>query len=213
MKRIGIGLALIFFLAGGLGAQLQKQRLFKVDPVSGLFKEIRVAVEYRIKGPFWAYVAPFGYHQTWIPRSNDRLGRPDNTQKYYGLGSRLGLRYYLSEDSPKGLFLLPMAAYRFNRVNQFDEGLSIVAREHFHSLGIGFAVGWQNLFGPKENFAYGILGGMEYYRQFGSDYDVEKYVQNWYEFPFSWKPDFFNGFRLYLGVELGFAFRQKHLHW
>lgn len=213
MKRLCIGLGFIMLLAGAAHGQLEKQRLFKVDPASGLFKEIRVAAEYRIKGPFWAYIAPFGFHQNHIPRSNDNESRPNHPQKYYGIGTRLGMKYFLSDDSPKGLFIQPMAAYKFNRVQQLSEGLAIDSVDNFHSLGVGFTVGWQNLFGPKENFAYGIMGGMEYYRHFGPDYSADKYVENWYELPFSWKPALLNGFRVYIGIELGFAFRQKNLHW
>lgn len=213
MKRFFIGLGLLLFLATSSYGQLKKQRLFKVDPASGLFKEIRVAAEYRIKGAIWAYAAPFGFHQTWIPRSNDRFDRPDSTLKTSSIGMRLGVKYFFSEDSPKGLFIQPMAAYKLNRTVLFDDGLNTVSRDFYNSVGVGFTVGWQNLFGPKDNFAYGIMGGMEYYRHFGQGYHPDRYVENWYNFPFPWKPEFLNGFRLYIGVELGFAFLQKHLHW
>ena len=213
MKRLCIGLGFFLLLAGFAQGQLPKQRLFKVDPLSGLFKEIRVVAEYRIKGPFWAYVAPLGFHQNYIPRSNNNGNRPPNPQKYYGIGTRLGMKYFLTENSPKGLFIQPMAIYKYNRVNHLSSGLEIVEKEQFHSLGVGFTVGWQNLFGPKENFAYGVIGGMEYYRQFGRMFEADEYVENWYQLPFAWKPEFLNGFRVYLGIELGFAFRQKHLHW
>ena len=193
--------------------QIRKDRLFKVDPLSGLFKEIRVVVENRLKGELWWFVSPHGYHHNWIPKTNDRLGRPDNAQKYYGIGLRGGARNYLSGKSPMGLYFQAQAAYRRMWVNQLDENLSLATRDKFNMWGIGATVGWQNLYGAKDNIAYGALIGLEYFRGFGPNYDSDRYVQNWYEFPFSWKPDFLDGFRLYLGIEIGFAFKQKNLHW
>lgn len=193
--------------------QIRKDRLFKVDPMSGLFKEIRVVVENRFKGDLWWFVSPHGYHQNWIPKTNERWGRPEHPQKYYGIGLRGGARNYFSKKSPMGLFLQAQAAYRRMWVNNLDEGLSVVSRNKFNMWGLGATVGWQNLYGAKDNIAYGFLAGLEYFRGFGKNYNQDDIVQNWYEFPFPWKPDFLDGFRLYLGIELGFAFKQKNLHW
>ena len=206
--------ALVLLLALPAAGQLRKNRLLKVDPAAGLFRELRVAMEHRLwDGEWWGYLAPTGFHQNWLPKRNERLGRPENPQKYYGLGLRAGLRKYLSGDSPKGLYLNGMAGYRYTWVNQYNDGLTFVARDRYHSLGVGFTVGWQELYGRKDVFAYGLHIGMEYYSSFGNNYDADNYVQNWYEFPFRWKPDVLYGFRLFIGVELGFAFLQKNLHW
>ncbi len=193
--------------------QIKKDRLFKVDPVSGLFKEIRVIVENRFKGEIWWFLSPHGYHHNWIPKSNDRLGRPDHPQKYYGIGLRGGAKKYFSGNSPRGPFLQAQAAYRRMWVNQYNEGLSFLNRDKFNMWGLGATIGWQNLYGAKDNIVYGGLIGLEYFRGFGQNYVQDSIVQNWYEFPFSWKPDFLDGFRLYIGIELGFAFKQKRLHW
>ena len=218
MKRIVllVMLALVFSLpAAGQTTfgKIRKDRLFKVDPVSGLFKEIRVVVENRLKGELWWFLSPHGYHHNWIPKNNDRQDRPDFPQKYYGIGLRGGARNYLSGNSPMGLYIQAQAAYRRMWVNNMDERLQLQSRDKFNMWGIGAAIGWQNLYGAKNNIAYGALAGLEYFRGFGPNYNSENIVQNWYEFPFSWKPDFLDGFRLYLGIEIGFAFKQKNLHW
>lgn len=119
-----------------------------------------------------------------------------------------------------GLFLHVSGSYRHTWVNQMAEDLSMVGRDRFNSMGIGAMVGWQNLFSPRPwttakriNLAYGAMVGLEYNRHFGEDYEADRFIQNWYDFPFGWKPDFLNGFRFYLGVEIGFAMLQRSLRW
>lgn len=222
MKRLilfGVLLGMFFSMAMAQES-LRKDRLFKVDPLSGLFKEFRVSYEQRLLGEFWWYVSPHLYHQTWLPKRNERLGRPENPQKYYGMGMRFGGRKYFSGKSPIGLYINVMGIYRHTWINQLNTDLSLNVRERFHSIGLGAMVGWQNLFSPRKwtspkhvNMTYGFMAGLEYFRNFGPEYDVDRFVQNWYEYPFTWKPDFLNGFRLYLGIELGIAFKQRNRHW
>ncbi len=206
MRRSFLFLFLAFWFALPASAQLRKDRLFKVDPASGLFKEFRVAMEHRWRdSEWWGYAAPFGYYQNWFPKRNVRAGRPGVPQKYFGAGTRLGVRKYFSGDSPKGLYVSGMAGYRYNWVNIYSTELAFVQRDRFHSVGVGGTVGWQELYGRKDNLAYGAHVGLEYYRNYGSRYRQGEYVRNWYEFA--------GGFRLFIGVELGFAFLQKRLHW
>ncbi len=193
--------------------QIKKDRLFKVDPASGLFKEIRVIVENRLKGELWWFLSPHGYYQNWIPKSNDRLERPGYPQKYYGIGLRGGAKKYFSGNSPKGPFFQIQAAYRRMWVNHYSEGLDLFSRDKFNLWGLGANVGWQGLYGAKDNISYGGLIGLEYFRGFGRNYVQDRIVQNWFEFPFLRKPAFLDGIRLYFGIELGFAFKQKRLHW
>lgn len=192
---------------------IRKDRLFKIDPMSGAFSELRVVIEHRFINEVWWFASPHGYHLNWIPKSNSREGTPLNPQKYAGIGMRGGARYYFSGKSPMGLYGQAHAGYRWVWMQQMDEGLSVTSRNRYHLGGIGAAIGWQNLYGAKDNLAYGIVGGLEYLRGFGGGFDSLDVVQRWYEFPFSWKPDILDGFRLYLGIELGFAFKQKRLHW
>ena len=64
-------LSILYLFVGDAAAQLAKQRLFKVDPLSFVFKELRVSVEHRaFKDYFWT-VSPYGYHHFWRSRSDE----------------------------------------------------------------------------------------------------------------------------------------------
>lgn len=202
--------------------QMRNQRLFKVDPAGLLFHELRVAVEQRLfkdKDYFW-YLAPYGTHQSWLARDHERYDRPTFPQKYYGIGLRAGARRYFipKGTSPEGFFFQAMISGRQTWVNNYNDDLQFVSRGSYTSLGLGAVVGYQKLYGPgfvpRKNFAYGIIGGLEYERHIFPANGVlskDMLVRNWYQFPFF--PHFLHGFRVYLGVEVGFAFLQKRLHW
>lgn len=217
MKRTILLPLLLVVLFGGAKGQFRKQRLFKVDPASGLFKELRVSVEHRIWRDYFIYIAPNGYHHQWRGRANDRFGKPDIPQKYYGIGLRVGARRYFfpQEKSPQGFFVQAMAGWRNLWVHNYSPELQITSKVSYWQMGFGGTVGYQWLYGPKKNFAYGFMGGLEYYMLDNIDrrgaIDRANIVQNWYDFPFFGQA--LQGLRVYLGIELGFAFLQKHLHW
>lgn len=219
MKKAILAIFFVALLSTGLMGQrhMLKQRLFKVDPVSGLFKEIRVSVEHRLIKDYFLYLSPHGYHQNWYPKRRERWQRPRYPQKYAGLGLRAGVRRYFfpKDQSPQGFFVQAMAGYRHTWVNNLNNELQIDYKTRFHQVGFGGTVGYQWLYGPKKNFAYGFMGGFEYYASMFPKEDgftIEDVTQNWFDFPFL-GPSTLRGLRFYLGIELGFAFLQKHLHW
>lgn len=218
MKK-GIVLLACLLLSVQLHAQLRKQRLFKVDPLGFVFKELRVAVEHRIikdQNYFW-YLGPYGYHHFWKSRSDERFGRPMNPQKYFGLGLRLGARKYFipKSTSPHGFFVQAQIGARQLWLRNYSLELQITDRTHFFQLGLGGTVGYQWISGPRKDFAYGFIGGVEFFAPpifpAGSGYRTRDITSSWYEFPFLSAGH--TGLRLYLGIEVGFAFLQKHLHW
>jgi hypothetical protein len=206
---------------GGLHVQgqLSKQRLFKVDPLSWMFKEFRVAVENRIlrdQDYFW-YLAPYGYHHFWSGRTGERYGRPTHPQRYSGVGFRIGARRYIfpQESSPHGFFVQAHAGFRHIWMQDYSPTLVPQDRTRFMQMGLGGTVGYQWIAGPRKDFVYGFIGGVEFYADpifpKGSGHTTRDVVRNWYEFPFLASGH--SGIRLYLGIEVGFAFLQKHLHW
>lgn len=206
----------------GLGmqmqAQLRKQRLFKVDPLSFVFKEFRVAVEHRLikDKDYFGYIAPYGYHQFWRGKSSDGFHRPLNPQKYFGIGMRVGARRYFfpKGNSPHGFFVQGHLGFRQLWLRDYSNDLQITDRTHYTQFCLGGTVGYQWITGPRKDFAYGFMGGFEYFTKplFPDErYTRDSLTSNWYEFPFLAGGN--TGFRLYLGIELGFAFLQKHLHW
>ena len=212
-------LCLSLLMSLSLTAQLRKQWLFKVDPASFLFKEFRVAIEQRVakdKNYFW-YIAPYGHYQRWTSRDRNRFNRPDYPQNYYGAGIRLGIRrYFIPKDmSPHGFFAQAHLGLRHTWLVNYTDDLQIDNKTRYFQGGIGAAVGYQWLTGPKDNFTYGFIGGVEFYPLLEfkktSQVDVEELTRNWYDIPFI--GDRYHGFRVYLGIEVGFAFLQKNLHW
>lgn len=212
-------LALLLLGGAQVHGQLRKQRLFKVDPLSFVFKEFRVAIEHRMfkdKDYFW-YLAPYGYHQYWRGKSNDAFDRPGFPQKYYGVGLRAGARRYFlpAGMSPHGFFVQAQVGARQLWLNNYNTDLQIVDRTRIFQVSAGGTVGYQIITGPRKDFAYGVMGGFELFgppiTPNGTGYDSVHMTSNWYEFPFLDKGH--TGFRLYLGIEVGFAFLQKHLHW
>jgi hypothetical protein len=200
-------------------AQLRKQRLFKVDPLSFMFKELRVAVEHRLfkdKDYFW-YLSPYGYHQFWRSKSSDRYGRPTHPQKYYGVGLRAGARRYFipAKSSPHGFFVQGHVGFRQLWLHNYNTDLQITDKTRYLQFNLGGTAGYQWITGPRKDFAYGFIGGFEFFTPplfpSGSGYTEDNLTSNWYEFPFL--DGGHTGFRLYLGIELGFAFLQRDLHW
>jgi len=209
--------ALLIFLAltfSQAGAQhIKHDRLFKVDPASGLFKEFRVAVENRWRdSDFFWYIAPFGYRQT-------SLRDPEQPQKTVGFGLRSGLRkYFFTKLSPEGFYLHGGFGLRHLWFRTYGEDLSLDQKTVIYMAGLNAMIGYQRLYGPRKvkprafpNFAYGAMLGLEWYQPIGSDEVADLRQNNWYQL--SSGLGFLNGFRLYFGIELGFAFKQKRLHW
>lgn len=90
---------------------------------------------------------------------------------------------------------------------QDENTLQVSDRLMIYSPGGGGSVGYQWLFGTKMNFVVGFQGGVEYYQDFRTRDPLRPIVNYWYQLPF------LTGLRAYAGIELGFAFRQKALHW
>ena len=211
-------LSILYLLVGDAAAQLAKQRLFKVDPLSFVFKELRVSVEHRaFKDYFWT-VSPYGYHHFWRSRSDEAWGRPTFPQKYYGIGLRAGARRYFipKGTSPHGFFVQAHVGYRQLWIHNYTTGLQIVDKSRLGQGMFGGTVGYQWISGPRKDFCYGFIGGFEKlfsvnYHSSSGLYDKTDVTSSWYEFPFLLQGR--SGLRLYLGIEVGFAFLQKHLHW
>lgn len=173
-------------------------------------------VEHRIEqSEFFWVLSPYAFHENNRNFNDIAFG-----QKYYGFGARAAVRKYFAwkrimNQSPQGLFFQPHAGYRMMFVSNYGPHNEIASRAVVHMPGVGFTGGYQWLYGRKKNLAYGFTLGLEYLafipHRAGITYDDTK--ENWYQFPFAWKPSFMNGIRLYLGIELGFAFRQLDLHW
>lgn len=217
MKKTLVAVALLAF-ASLCHAQLAKQRLFKVDPLSFMFKELRVSVEHRVLKDYFVYIGPYGYHQFWRGRADDRYDRPGFPQKYYGLGLRLGARRYLfpAKSSPHGFFVQAHLGLRQVWMHNFSTSLELVDKSRYNHFMFGGTVGYQWIAGPRKDFAYGFIGGFEQTLLLGhhsstGNFGPDSITSNWYEFPFLVRGP--NPFRLYLGIEVGFAFLQKHLHW
>ncbi len=72
-------------------------------------------------------------------------------------------------------------------VNYTDE-LQISNKTRYFLGGGGGTVGYQWLTGPKDNFTYGFIGGLEYYPllKFKKDSQVgaEALTRNWFDLPF-----------------------------
>jgi hypothetical protein len=192
---------------------LKNHRLFKVDPAGALVHELRCVVEHRFgtESDFFWVLYPYVHHQNATGFS----------QKYYGAGFRFAVRKYfawkkIKNRSPQGLFFQPMAGYKFTSITQYGEFVEVLSRTPVHQPSVGFTGGYQWLYGRTDNLAYGFTFGLEYFGFFPfrkNSIAYEDIKENWYQFPFSFKPSFLNGLRLYIGIELGFAFRQKDLHW
>jgi|GEM_PF-2341833 hypothetical protein len=214
-----IFIPLLLLIPGLAKTQMRNNFLFKVDPAGLMFRELRVSVEKRIRKDFFAYVSPHAFHQTWLARDNEPFGRPQYPQKYYAVGIRLGVRKYLlpKESSPEGLFVQGILGYRHTWLQNFNDNLDLVSRHRYYNLGFGGMVGYQKLYGPgfvpRKNFAYGVMAGFEFmpYDFYQNNLDASGIARAWYQFPFF--PPEFSQFRFYLGVELGFAFLQRRLHW
>jgi hypothetical protein len=209
MLRVLVGILFLGICFSQTGySQIRKDWSFRVDPLGGAFHEMRVAIEDRFgkSDNFW-YVSPYFYHRNYFK---------SEPQKHYGPGVRIGLRRYLFTDySPQGIFLHASAGYRLTRIQYYDSELLITDKTFMHSPSLGFNIGRQWLYGPRmRNFAYGFMGGLEYFFNFRqSEFRNRDLPESWFQLPFSWKPQFLDGFRIYLGIEVGFAFKQKHLHW
>ena len=188
--------------------QLPKTWLLKGDPTSAFFNEFRISYEHRIRegSKFW-YISPGYIHRDDIAKKQ---------QKQFGFQTRAGIRQYLSKrnNAPHGMFLYLGGGYRFTKVNIYDSDLAIERNTLVHSPGASFSIGHQWLLNPYKNFVIGFHGGIEYYYDIpGKDIDRSEITEKWYQVPIANKPDFLRGFRIMAGIEAGFAFRQKNLHW
>jgi hypothetical protein len=215
LYRFAILSSLFLVLSTCLFAQLPKNKMFHVDLAGVAFHELRCSYEFRLKDGWFGYVAPNGYYHD----------ARKVQQQYAGLGVRLALRKYvvfkkkgkLPPDKlpPVGLYLQAGPAYRYMHLSYVNDNLDIGDKTHFHQAGLFGAIGKQWTWGAWNNdLCFGAMVGMEYLLHFfPSGYTYDDTFENWYQFPFSWKPQFLNGFRLYAGIEVGFALREKHRHW
>lgn len=208
-------ISLFLLMSSGLFAQLPKNKMFHVDIAGVAFHELRCSYEFRLKDGWFGYAAPnFYYHDARRTQ-----------QQYAGLGTRLAIRKYLvfrkkgkmppDKLPPVGLYLQAGTAYRFMHLSYVNDNLDIGVKTHFHQAGIFGAIGKQWTWGAwNKDLCFGGMVGMEYLLHFfPQGYTYDDTIENWYQFPFSWKPQFLNGFRLYIGLEVGFALREKHRHW
>ena len=111
--------------------------------------------------------------------------------------------------APDGLFLQIGLSYRFRVARFLTDQLIKDGVMFMNSFGAHANVGYQVLLGPKDNIALGGMLGVEYlYNLYhGKGYGRADIITNWYQFPF------LNELRPYIGIEIGFAIRQKNLHW
>jgi hypothetical protein len=114
-----------------------------------------------------------------------------------------------------GFFLQAHGGLKHTWLVNYDDNLQISSQTRYWQMGFGATVGYQWLTGPKDNFVYGFIGGLEYYPKMifkqNSPTDASAVLRNWYDLPFI--GDNYTGLKVYLGIELGFAFLQRDLHW
>ena len=211
-------LLLVLLPALSLRAQMPKKDLFQVDIAGVAFNELRCSYTWRLTKGWFGYVAPDFYYDD-VRRAH---------QQYYGLGTRGAIRKHIvfrkkgklppDQLPPVGLFLQGGLHYRFMHLKTIDPlTLDVGPKTGYHQAGPWAAIGRQWTWGAwNRDLCFSGMAGMEYlFHAFpaGKGFTYEDTHENWYQFPFSWKPDFLNGFRLYVGIEVGFAMREKHLHW
>lgn len=199
MKKYLLALFLLFGSLSCLGQEpLPKVWMVKVDPVSGLFNEFRFVLEHKWKGKFFFYASP-----TFTYRSRLKFG-----QKHFGGGIRAGIRLYFYNKPPRGLFIQPAVVAHIERISFFNDSLQFTDKSIAISPGVHFSTGYQWLYGTKHNIVFGVLGGIEYVQTFTTgNRKPSEIAPSWYKMPF------LPGLRLFAGFEVGFAFRQKNLHW
>lgn len=189
---------------GYAASNLRKTWVFKVDPAGVAMNDFRVAYERHIDGDWFWSVQP-GYYL-----------RNQPLQKRYGANVRLGIRkYFFSDYSPHGFFLYLGGGYRYTRVNHHSEvDYEIEDRAQVHAPGGTFSIGHQWLFRPRRDFAFSIQGGPEYFYPFETG-DLREDLWN----PGIYEPIYragnitaLKGLRIYLSIEIGFAYRQKNRH-
>ena len=185
-------------------SNLPKTWIFKVDPAGVAMNDFRAAYERHCSGNWFYYVQPGLYL------------RNQPYQKRYGANVRFGIRRYLFTDyAPHGLFVYLGGGYRYTRVNHHnEETYEIEDRAQIHAPGGTAAIGHQWLLRPRDDFAFSIQGGAEYYIPFETgDLREDQWKPGLYEpfYRFGNVP-VLRGLRIYLSVEIGFAFRQKHRH-
>ena len=185
--------------------QLPKDWLLKVDPLSAVFHEFRMAFEIKwndrtkLTDRTYFYIAP-----SIIRRNSVKA-----MQRHFGGSIRGGARmYFMTDYAPMGLFAQLAGAYQVVGVQTVDENLQISEKYFFHSPGGNVAVGYQWMYGTKMNFVYGFVAGAEFfYRIVKEGHSKDELMRGWYQMPFL--PEL----RIYAGVEIGFGFRQKARHW
>lgn len=199
-------------------AQMPKKDLFQVDITGVAFNELRCSYTWRVKGGWFGYVAPNFYYD-----DVRKVG-----QQYYGLGCRGAVRKYIvfrkqgklppDKLPPVGMFLQGGGHYRFMHLKTIDPNtLDIGPKTGFHQAGVWATIGKQWTWGAwNRDLCFSGMAGVEYLFHFfpaKNGFEYNDTHENWYQFPFSWKPQFLNGFRLYAGIEVGFALREQHRHW
>jgi len=116
---------------------------------------------------------------------------------------RFGLRqYFLTEHPPLGPYLYLGATYGFIFAESYSAQNERLESLALHRPGLGTALGYQHLFGIKNNFTVEGFAGMEYAFLIEQGPVDETYT--WQNLP---------TLQLYAGIGVGFAFRRKNRHW
>lgn len=170
---------------------LPKSFTVKYDPVASSFGEFRFIMEQRVSNNLFVFVSPAAHSKEY---SEEKLA-------IKGFVGRAGVRQYIgTEFSPQGFFVQVggvIGAYEINLLEIQDS----ISKIQVYKFGGQVAIGAQYLIGLKKNIAIGGFLGVEYkypyYKQTTEHISIPKNFKN---------------FTPYIGLELGFAFRQKFLH-
>ena len=183
---------------------LRKTWTFKVDPVGVAMNDFRVAYERRVFNDWYWSVQP-GYYL-----------RNQPYQKRYGANIRFGIRrYFFTDYSPHGFFAYLGGGYRYTRVNHHSQtDYEIEDRAQIHAPGGTFSIGHQWLLRPRRDFVFSIQGGPEYFLPLETgDLREDQWKPGLYEpfYRFGNVP-ILKGLRIFISVEIGFAYRQRKRH-
>jgi hypothetical protein len=215
-------------------SQLAKLYCIKFDPLGGLFGEFRFSYERKIT--YYKYVyASTGYYYNEDEFPEEKEVKPPSEfhallkefwtspynkffytsagffykdykiqrEKLAGPVARVGIKQYVkTKYAPQGAFFYMGINYAFLRGIYYSEDYKVVGKISIHKPGFTLSGGNQWLLGPKKNYAICLFAGAEYYY--------------WALQPDNAKGHFWDttpNFMFYVGCEVGFAFRQRKLHW
>jgi hypothetical protein len=224
----------IYFVPACILGQLPKLYCVKFDPIGGLFGEFRFSYERKITHYKYVYASTGYYHNEDEFPDEKNVKPPSEFQalmtefwtspynkffytsagffyrdykiqreKILGPVARVGIKQYVkTKNAPEGLFFYMGINYAFLRGIYYNENYNIAGKIFIHKPGFTLSAGNQWLLGTKKTYAICLFGGAEYYY--------------WALQPDNAKDHFWDttpNFMIYLGCEVGFAFRQRKLHW